>query len=193
MQTTEHPSCAALNISGNSSKRNTITLEKCLEEHTREELLDEENAWYCSVCKKHQNAKKRVSFWETRLPKVLVIVLKRFEISGRNLQHREKIETEVDFPLNGLDLSKFFHKNQSNRSRGKDDHDNSSLYDLFGVCNHYGRMGFGHYSAYARDYKDDELSKQWYSFDDDVVEECRSDDDVVSKNAYILFYKRRNY
>ena len=205
MRITEHPSCAALNINmTNSSKgSNNITLEKCLEDHTREELLDEDNAWYCSVCKKHQNAKKRVSFWASRLPNVLVIVLKRFELTGRNLQYREKIETEVDFPLNGLDLSKFCHKNEENRMSMKmsaavnkslegNKDDNPSLYDLFGVCNHYGRMGFGHYSAHARDWTRDGLSDQWYSFDDDAVEPSRNEDEVVSRNAYILFYKRRN-
>ena len=29
----------------------------------------------------------------------------------------------------------------------------STLYDLFAVCNHYGRAGFGHYTAMTRDLK----------------------------------------
>lgn len=38
-------------------------------------------------------------------------------------------------------------------------------YNLIAVSNHYGGMGGGHYTAYARNYKDD----KWYHFDDSSV------------------------
>jgi ubiquitin C-terminal hydrolase len=97
-----------------SGAQPAITLEQCLREHTREEYLDEANAWYCNVCKKHQCAKKVTKFWGPRLPEVLVLVLKRFEfrdvssLVGRSgICHREKIETFVDFPLEGLDIGPY--------------------------------------------------------------------------------------
>jgi len=178
-----------------------ITLEKCLREHTQAETLDEANAWYCSTCKKHQCAKKTVQFWKPTLPKVLIVVLKRFEFRNMRglvggLNQREKIETFVDFPIDGLDLSPFCHGNfdasTSTSADGNVAVDSSGcLYDLFAVCNHYGRMGYGHYTAYARDWNAETLSDTWHSFDDDVVEEVPDPNSVVSRGAYILLYRRR--
>jgi ubiquitin C-terminal hydrolase len=58
-------------------------------------------------------------------------------------------------------------------------------YDLYGVVNHQGALGGGHYTAYAKNFLDD----QWYYYDDErvrVVEESK----VVSPSAYLLFYVR---
>jgi ubiquitin C-terminal hydrolase len=65
-------------------------------------------------------------------------------------------------------------------------------------------MGFGHYTAFARDYikaemdekhpvrqHADYLSDQWHCFDDDVVKPCESEH-VKTRAAYILFYRKRN-
>ena len=41
----------------------------------------------------------------------------------------------------------------------------SMIYDLYGVSNHFGNMGFGHYTAYAQN----PLDKNWYEFDDSHV------------------------
>ena len=103
---------------------------------------------------------------------------------------REKIETFVDCPINGLDLSKFCFQNKNKNITTTTGNENL-MYDLFAVCNHYGRMGFGHYSAFARDWKGKNLSDTWYSFDDDVVEKCTDDEKIVTSAAYILFYRRR--
>ena len=215
LATVKHDSCELLkpirasagSASSASSNRQEIegsgvvTLEKCLREHTQEETLDEANAWYCSRCKKHQCAKKTVKFWKPTLPKVLIVVLKRFEfrnmggfIGGMN--QREKIETFVDFPIDGLDLSPYCHGSpegaSNNVTNGNVAVDSSGcLYDLFAVCNHYGRMGYGHYTAYARDWNAETLSDTWHSFDDDVVEEVTDPNSVVSRSAYILLYRRR--
>jgi ubiquitin carboxyl-terminal hydrolase 4/11/15 len=184
----------------------SLTLEQCLAEHTREEQLDEDNAWYCSVCKKHQPAKKVVSFWKERLPEVLILTLKRFEfrdvsnlVGRRGISHREKIDTFIDFPLHGLDLKPYcaYAGSSISESAASEDisvdaesNDDRTLYDLFAVCNHYGRLGFGHYTAFARDWRGDNLSQNWYSFDDNDVSLIQ-DGDVKSRAAYILFYRRR--
>ncbi|GLE05681.1 hypothetical protein PINS_up014721 [Pythium insidiosum] len=58
-------------------------------------------------------------------------------------------------------------------------------YDLYGVVNHQGALGGGHYTAYAKNFLDD----QWYYYDDErvrVVEESK----VVTPSAYLLFYVR---
>lgn len=71
----------------------------------------------------------------------------------------------------------------------------SPIYDLFAVCNHYGRMGFGHYTAAARDWEGAGLSSKWFAYDDnDVTGPCTPEEEeaeVHSRNAYILFYRQR--
>uniref|UniRef100_A0A3B4FC79 Ubiquitin carboxyl-terminal hydrolase n=1 Tax=Pundamilia nyererei TaxID=303518 RepID=A0A3B4FC79_9CICH len=60
-------------------------------------------------------------------------------------------------------------------------------YDLIAVSNHYGGMGGGHYTGYAKN-KDD---GKWYNFDDSSVSPA-SEDQIVSKAAYVLFYQRQD-
>lgn len=53
---------------------------------------------------------------------------------------RNKLDTRVDFPLHGLDLTPYVLHTQSVQP----------VYDLYAVSNHYGSLGGGHYTAYAR-------------------------------------------
>lgn len=173
-----------------------ISLEDCLAEHTKEELLEQGNEWYCNSCKEHKKATKIVSFCPEYLPQVLVLSLKRFEF--RNVSsmygaygfshHREKIDVFIDFPISGLDISPYCGK-RSSMMVGED----NAVYDLFAVCNHYGRMGFGHYTAFTRDWSsaDNSLSEQWYMFDDDSVSPVAANE-VKTSSAYILFYRRKS-
>jgi ubiquitin carboxyl-terminal hydrolase 4/11/15 len=41
------------------------------------------------------------------------------------------------------------------------------IYELYGVVNHYGTMGGGHYTAYCKNF----LNNKWYEFDDSRVSE----------------------
>lgn len=105
-------------------------------------------------------------------------------VGRRGVSYREKIESFVDFPLEGLDLAPFCDDSQSAKARG--------VYDLFAVCNHYGRMGFGHYSAFARDWAlDGSLAEAWTFYDDNDVRACDDAAEVKTSAAYILFYRRR--
>ena len=63
--------------------------------------------------------------------------LKRFTYS-RYLKN--KIDTFVNFPVHDLDLRKYV----------KNKNDQSYLYELYAVSNHYGGLGGGHYTAYAK-------------------------------------------
>ena len=61
-----------------------------------------------------------------------------------------------------------------------------TTYDLYGVCNHHGTdLQGGHYTAYCRNPTD----SQWYFFDD-VNTRRISEADIVTKDAYILFYQK---
>lgn len=94
-----------------------------------------------------------------------IIHLKRFK---QKMGIRFKNTRFIDFPFH-LDVSKYVKREAKNS------------YELYGVINHSGTLNSGHYTAYAR------VDNQWYLFNDHIVNEV-SEDDIVTENAYILFY-----
>lgn len=69
------------------------------------------------------------------------------------------------------------------------------LYDLFAISNHFGGTGGGHYTAfckYINFYVRNSITGEWYDFDDSSVDLIKNKDNLVSENAYILFYRRKN-
>ena len=126
-------------------KRNGVSLDDCLDEFEKEETLSENDAWYCPRCKEHRRASKKFQLWKA--PDILVIHLKRFSAQGRL---RDKLDVPVDFPVEGLDLT----------NRVVVQEDKSLIYDLFAVDNHYGGLGGGHYTAFAKNFNDD----TWYEY-----------------------------
>lgn len=148
-----------------------VSLNACLETFLKEEPLGPEDMWYCPNCKKHQQASKKLDLW--RLPEVLVIHLKRFSY---NRYTKNKLEVLVDFPIHGLDLSRYVVSNTQ---------EPINQYKLYAISNHYGNMGGGHYTAYVYH----EAEDKWYDFDDRYVSHV-SHDSIKSSAAYVLFYKR---
>jgi ubiquitin carboxyl-terminal hydrolase 4/11/15 len=120
-----------------------------------------------------------------RAPQYLILHLKRFK-SGRLYtvgSHyfeggSSKINSFVSFPTENLDLTNYIVSNKVIK--------NDIKYDLFAVSNHYGGMGGGHYTAYAKN----PIFKKWYEFNDSHASAAR-EQDVVSEAAYVLFYKLR--
>ncbi|XP_028265096.1 ubiquitin carboxyl-terminal hydrolase 19 isoform X2 [Parambassis ranga] len=160
-----------------------FTLEQCLNLFTKPEVLAPEEAWYCPKCQQHREASKQLLLW--RLPNILIIQLKRF--SFRSFIWRDKINDMVDFPVRNLDLSKFCIGQ-------KDDIQQPPIYDLYAVINHYGGMIGGHYTAYARLPSDKNSQRSdvgWRLFDDSTVTMVE-ESQVVTRYAYVLFYRRRN-
>ncbi|XP_038154331.1 ubiquitin carboxyl-terminal hydrolase 11 [Cyprinodon tularosa] len=157
-------------------QQSTVQLQDCIELFTNMETLEEENPWYCPVCKKHQLATKKLDLWS--LPEVLIIHLKRFSYTKFT---REKLDTIVDFPLRDLDFSRFLLRKDSSNQEPP------SRYDLIAVSNHYGGLRDGHYTSYAQN-KD---SAQWFYFDDSKVT-VASEDQIMTSAAYVLFYQRQD-
>lgn len=160
-----------------------FSLEQCLNLFTKPEVLAPEEAWYCPKCQQHREASKQLLLW--RLPNVLIIQLKRF--SFRSFIWRDKINDMVDFPVRNLDLSKFCIGQ-------KEDVQQPPIYDLYAVINHYGGMIGGHYTAYARLPNDKNSQRSdvgWRLFDDSTVTTVE-ESQVVTRYAYVLFYRRRN-
>ena len=56
-------------------------------------------------------------------------------------------------------------------------------YELYAISNHYGGLGGGHYTAYAKN------NGRWHSFNDSSVSEV-SQGSIKGGGAYILFYQR---
>lgn len=129
-----------------AAEQHDLSLGKCLQEFSKEEVLGDNDLWYCPRCKKHQHARKKIDLWH--MPDILVIHLKRFS-NTRAL--RDKIDVLVDFPVEGLDLTDMVASKAADRERLKSinntDHleeDSRVIYDLYAVDNHYGGMGGGH-------------------------------------------------
>ncbi|CAN7045230.1 unnamed protein product [Brassica oleracea var. botrytis] len=147
-----------------------VSLFSCLEAFIAEEPLGPEDMWYCPGCKEHRQAKKKLDLW--KLPEILVVHLKRFTYS-RFLKN--KIDTLVNFPIHDLDLSKYVMNKDGQ----------SCLYELYAVSNHYGGMGGGHYTAYAKLMDEN----KWYDFDDSRVSPV-DESEIKTSAAYVLFYQR---
>lgn len=109
------------------------------------------------------------------LPEMLCVHLKRFR---HDLSYSSKISSPVHFPLVGLDMRPYLHKECKSEV---------STYDLTAVICHHGTVGGGHYTSFAKH----ELSGKWFEFDDQLVTEV-SAEIVQNCEAYVLFYRKSN-
>ncbi|XP_076045336.1 ubiquitin specific protease 8 isoform X2 [Oratosquilla oratoria] len=125
----------------------------------------------CSCCKTLRNSVQTLNLW--KLPPVLIIHLNRFE----NEVLTRKRQNFVDFPIQNLDLTKDILERSPSHSN----------YYLYGVCNHYGTMDGGHYTAFCRS----SINNHWYKFDDHEVYDI-TPEAVKTPAAYILFYVASN-
>mmetsp|Transcript_22307 Transcript_22307/g.32479 ORF Transcript_22307/g.32479 Transcript_22307/m.32479 type:complete len:1180 (+) Transcript_22307:45-3584(+) len=161
-------------------KKSTINITDCLNKFVEREQMPAEETWYCPKCKQHLAPVKKFDLWTT--PDILIIHLKRFQyVSGTYFVQRDKLGQLVDFPITGLDLRDYV------KSSTRCNDDAPPVYDLYGVSEHIGGMGGGHYTAVAQN----PINQKWYRFNDSSVEEICAED-AVSPKAYVLFYKRRH-
>jgi len=163
-----------------------ILLKDCFDEFVADELL---SGWNNEKTNQLEPVRKNIAFWS--LPKVLIIVLKRYSPDGRY-----KNGALVDFPLYNLDLSKYVIGYKASTYK----------YSLFGVANHMGGIGGGHYTAFVKTecalgkteralpFRETERSSRetnrgkWYCFNDAEVSEIDARS-VASPSAYCLFYR----
>ena len=153
----------------NNEDNNNPNLVDCLKYFCQEEQLKKGNEWYCSKCKEHLLASKKMEIYY--LPKLLIICFKRFI---KDSYRWEKNEEYINFPISNFNMKDLII--------GPDkDH---SVYDLFAVSQHYGSTGFGHYTAVCKNEND------WYNYDDSYVSKT-SANSCLSSAAYVLFYRRQ--
>lgn len=162
--------------SGNLIKKNdNVTLYDLLDFFQCQEKLEKDNPWYCSRCKKHQEAIKKTDIYKA--PNYLIIHLKRFKIRTNNLMTswatNSKNTSFIDYPVENLDITKYIIGPQKGRA----------IYDLYGVVQHFGGLNGGHYTALAKN------MGRWYDFNDETVSYAEK---IVNSSAYLLFYKRKD-
>lgn len=146
-----------------------VSLRHCLEAFVDEEKLAGDERPVCDRCKVRTVCTKSLSI--VRLPQILVLHLKRF--TGE--RYRTKLNTEVEFPEKGLDLSICCPKGMP-----------CCVYDLYAVINHTGTVYSGHYTASCKH----PVSGAWRRFDDHRVSPTSSMS-LVSSGAYVLFYEAK--
>ena len=135
------------------------------------EKLDENNLWYCNKCKEHRPAFKQLEIM--KLPRILIIQLKRFTERGQGFFQNRKDNSYIDFPFI-LNLDNFISNLPENKHY---------KYELFAINNQIGFSFLGHYTAYCKN------DGKWYKFDDEDITLIYNEDLIFSSNAYILFYK----
>ena len=152
-----------------------ISLDDCLQKfHDVEKLTDKVNCTDCEDQTSHQK-----SFETFRPPPVLTIQLKRFKnIDGE----WKKIQSRVEFPTQNLDLSPYVLNFEFLSKL-----DISCQYDLCGIINHYGSLTYGHYISIVKN----NFEGQWYKYDDQNRIPI-SEANISKKNAYMLFYVRKD-
>ena len=168
------------------SRKSTNTLAAAFNEFTRKETLDSENRYKCDGCKKRVCATKQLTVF--RPPLSLCVQLKRFTFGGGfslgfggfggfgGKGRGNKVTKPIGFPAEmNLPLS-------DKRSCG---------YGLTGMVIHVGgSSSSGHYTAYVKK-AGSSGSAQWYHMDDSFVEAVSEKTVLRQKDAYLLFYCRK--
>lgn len=114
----------------------------------------------------------------------MIISLKRFKSSRSRWGFGgQKVNTLVEFPLEGLDMRPYVLMPEQKNSP-------NLIYDCYAISNHMGGVGGGHYTAYGKN----PVDGQWYDFDDSYVQpvsNSRRGGQLITESAYNLFYRLR--
>ncbi|GIY59414.1 ubiquitin carboxyl-terminal hydrolase 45 [Caerostris extrusa] len=132
------------------------TLDSCLQNFTKPELLTDDNKYNCEKCTEikrqeigvenlrvYSNASKHLLIFSP--PPILTLHLKRFQLVGMNFC---KMEENVKFPLI-LDISPYCSSSSlilPHMASVKEE----ILYSLYGIVEHSGSLDGGHYIAYVK-------------------------------------------
>ena len=117
--------------------------------------------------------------WICKLPKIMIIHLKRFEINKYGIQQRDN--KSIDYPIEDLNVDSmvngYFKKTNPNFK-----------YNLHGVSIHSGTLHGGHYTANIKNMTGD---KRWYEWDDMRVWD-KEKPLTSGGGPYVLIYHRND-
>jgi len=153
----------------------------CLQDLLHAAFGSEDITWHakdgCANCKCDVQAGKRLQIWDS--PGILIVLLKRFKTVTDGKQFCSvRVDTLVNVPGLEVDFAPYFAPHSPEKHKNQN-------YRLYAVCNHIGQIDAGHYTAYCRPNDGNE----WYEFDDGCVKTV-SCDAVMTKAAYVLFFRR---
>ena len=111
-----------------------VTIYDCIQEFSKKE---ENIEFRCDKCKKNRIGSKQLFLY--KLPNILIIHLKRFEMSGLGYGFK-KIDKNIKYDVNSFNLQNFCANVQKE----------PPIYDLYGIVHHEGNMAYGHYYSFAK-------------------------------------------
>lgn len=146
----------------NMNEKNVLTLElkECVNFYLSKEKIDDFKD------KSGEQIQRYLCFW--KLPNILMINLKRYDIYGKKLQWRIIPNDELDMTNNVIG----YNKNEYN-------------YELYGIVEHLGGSIFGgHYLAYIK------VNGGWYKFNDTNVTKLNTNIINIC-NGSCFFYRKK--
>lgn len=133
--------------------------------------IDTKRSWYCNKCKKEKISIKKKQIYKT--PYYLIMQLQRFKSKGNARKAPVKNDTLIEYSQS-LDLKEFVIGPDKEKSQ----------YTLYGVVLHRKTLNGNHHYAYCKSFD------TWIFYDDENVQRLES---LVNKDAYLLFYKRKDF
>ena len=149
-------------LKGVMGKNEKYTLLECIHGELNEEIIE---GYVCDSCKKRTNAVRKTKVW--KLPKNLIIVLKRFTYDGRKI-HTPLVRFNED-----ICLAELFSASSPNKK--------DSNYTLRSIVDHHGSSNGGHYTAQVKQ------GDKCYNYDDESVSET---DIQMGSSSYIIFLEK---
>ena len=132
-----------------------ITITDCINLYLEQEVLDGENKWYNEKTNEYIIANKKIKI--KTYPKIFILCFNRFTNNGNKITNEISV-SEV------LQIKK-------------------KKYNLYGICNHLGSSGGGHYIAHCKN------NNEWYRFNDGIVTKV-TNLNLNSPSIYCLFYRQ---
>jgi ubiquitin C-terminal hydrolase len=151
------------------------TLDDCLMEFIKDEILEGSEKYSCDKCKTKTDAIKNIKLF--KLPPILIIQLKRYKTNGFRQMRNNSI---INFPIKDLSFDKYMS------SFIKDE----SKYNLFAVTLQLGSLNGGHYIAYCLN----PINNKWYLHDDSRTTYISDEDlkqEIYTSKSYILYYQKQ--
>jgi hypothetical protein len=191
-----------------------IALDSCVRMFSRVEAIEDDfmRRTICDECQRLAKAKakednkrealpsktfssRKLWLWPAGLPNLLTVQLKRFRNYGGKM---EKSSARVKLPP-VLDLSQHMltkdmvarlrpHLAEDARLPEVAETSSGCLYELYGICEHIGSMGGGHYVAYVN--AGPSLAEENWYYISDACRDKSTLEKVLNAQAYIAFYRR---
>ncbi|XP_030193423.1 ubiquitin carboxyl-terminal hydrolase 2-like isoform X2 [Gadus morhua] len=166
VSTDEHNSFWTLNLPINNTHTGVYNVEDGLKRFFSQSKLTGDNQVYCDKCEAKADTTTECDV--ELYPKVLVLLLKRFEFSYYEMDY-VKNDCPVDVPLD-IEMPK------------------GVSYELYATVDHVGDLRGGHYTATIQPPDDGGC---WYDFNDSRVTPKNNFNPERSQSGYLLFYRKR--